>query len=186
MNNDTSKVASPPPMFAHKRTIDCQTVQRPDGLWQLEATLFDFKGAPFPTSKGDVMPGAALHHLRLTLVFNDDLKIQGAQTRLFAGPATDCKHVDTSYAALVGMTLGPGFNRAAQERFGGILGCTHINELLPIATTVAIQTIFAKRVEGGVAALAAYMPLFENQCHTWRSDGAAIQIVKEAVRKRDQ
>jgi hypothetical protein len=48
------------PAFAHRRTIDCQTVQR----GELEATLLDFKEAPFPTSKGNLMPGEALHHLR--------------------------------------------------------------------------------------------------------------------------
>ncbi|RJG15609.1 DUF2889 domain-containing protein [Massilia cavernae] len=171
------------PAFAHRRTIDCQTVEREDGMWQLEATLYDFKGAPFPTAKGTVMPGEALHHIRLTLVFNEDLKIQEAQTRLFSGPSHECRHVDTSYAALVGMTLGPGFSRKAQECFGGVLGCTHMNELLPVAVTVAIQTAFAKRAEGGPAALAPYRRLFENQCRTWRSDGPAMQAVSKAMQE---
>ncbi|RJF98532.1 DUF2889 domain-containing protein [Noviherbaspirillum saxi] len=184
MSNHSSVPAPSAPVFAHRRTIDCQSARREDGLWELQATLHDFKGTPFPTATGGkVMPGEALHHMQLTLVFNDALTIQTAQTRLFSGPAPDCHHVDTSYDALIGMTLGPGFSRQAQERFGGIRGCTHMNELLPIATTVAIQTVLAKRMEGGTAVLKAYAPAFVNQCYTWRSDGPAIQSINNATYK---
>lgn len=177
MNNQDSA-----PPYVHRRTIECQTVEREDGMWQLEATLLDFKGAPFDADKGMVMPGEALHHIRLTLVFDKNLKIHDAQTRLFSGPSLDCHHVDTSYAGLVGLTLGPGFNRKVQERFGGAAGCTHMNELLPIAATVAIQTDFGRRGEAGITALAPYVPFIENQCHTWRSDGPALQAVKKALK----
>jgi hypothetical protein len=167
--------------FEHRRLIDCQTVERFDGRWQLEAILYDFKGAPFHAVKGTVMPGEALHHIQLTLVFDRDLKIHEAHTRLFNGPSHDCHHVDTSYSALVGLTLGPGFNRKVQECFGGPLGCTHMNELLPIAATVAMQTEMGKRAEAGLSAMAPYVALIENQCHTWRSDGPALQAVKKAL-----
>jgi hypothetical protein len=73
------------------------------------------------------------------------------------------------------MTLGPGFRRKAQESFGGVRGCRHMNELLPVEVAVAIQTVFAKRN--------AAMPLFENQCHTWRSEGPDAQAVKRAVQE---
>ena len=57
-----------------------------------------------------------------------------------------------SFARLEGLRIGRGFLKAANERVGGTVGCTHLRELLQQMATVAFQTLYAKRVRRREAA----------------------------------
>lgn len=157
---------------AHRRLIDCHGWQRDDGLWQIEVSLRDTKGVTLRSVTGrDVTAGEAIHHMVITLVVDGELKIQSAKAQSLAAPAASCHEVEASYAALAGLTIGPGLSRAVRERFGGVKGCTHLTEMLPIAATVAIQTILGARLAGGGDAESTLFPQMVDECHTWRRDG---------------
>lgn len=157
---------------AHRRLIDCHGWQRDDGLWQIEVSLRDTKGAALRSAAGrEVAAGEAIHHMVITLVVNGALKIQSATAQSLAAPAGSCREVEASYAALAGLTIGPGLNHAVRERFGGVKGCTHLTEMLPIAATVAIQTILGARLTDGGDVASDLASRLVDECHTWRRDG---------------
>ncbi|MCY1369113.1 hypothetical protein D9M69_561320 [compost metagenome] len=79
------------------------------------------------------------------------------------------------------MKIGPGLRRRAAERVGGILGCTHLTELLgPLATTV-LQTTSMLFLDAGSPASAQAPGLEDAQrwiigtCHVYRPDGEMVR-----------
>lgn len=161
---------------AHRRLIDCFGWERDDGLWQIEVSLRDTKGAVLCSAAGrQVAAGESIHHMVITLVVDGALKIQSATAQSLAAPAGSCREVEASYAALAGLTIGPGLNRAVRERFGGVKGCTHLTEMLPIAATVAIQTILGARMTDGAEMAPKLAAEMVDECHTWRGDGPLVR-----------
>ena len=56
-----------------------------------------------------------------------------------------CPEIIENYNRLIGLRIGPGWNRKLKTLVGRIEGCTHLTELLgPIATT-AFQTMLPHR-----------------------------------------
>ena len=161
---------------ANRRLIDCHGWQRDDGLWQIEVSLRDTKGAALRSPTGRyVAAGEAIHHMVITLVVDGALKIQSATAQSLAAPASTCHEVEASYAALAGLTIGPGMNRAVRERLGGVKGCTHLTEMLPIAATVAIQTVRGARLTDGGGLDSKVAARMADECHTWRRDGPLVR-----------
>lgn len=164
---------------AHHRVIDCHGWQREDTLWQIEVTLSDTKGVAMTSAAGrHIASGETVHHMHMTLVVDEQLTIQTAQARTLAAPALSCHEVEAAYGALVGLTIGPGFTRAVRERFGGVKGCTHLSELLPIAATVAIQTVVGARLAADVDTQPQLAARMVDECHTWRRDGPLSLALK--------
>jgi hypothetical protein len=154
-------------------------MQRDDGLLEIRATLIDVKGVSFPTQSGLLPAGEPLHHVSIALLIDDTLTIRQVDARLLKGPGADCMQVNAGYSMLEGMTLGPGFNRQVRERFGGVKGCTHMTELLPVIATVATQCVLTDSMVAGGAALATLIPQLEDGCFTWRRDGPNIRAMRE-------
>ena len=91
----------------------------------------------------------------------------------------------------VRMTIKPGFLKAANARVGGVLGCTHLREMLQQIGTVALQTIWPMRSRREVAALEAAKargevpadhrprtdgsPTMINTCFAYASDGETVR-----------
>ena len=61
------------------------------------------------------------------------------------GPYSICPSAAPNFARLAGLRIGRGFIKAANERVGGVHGCTHLRELLGQMGTVAFQTLYAIR-----------------------------------------
>ncbi|WP_372621001.1 DUF2889 domain-containing protein [Falsiroseomonas sp.] len=126
----------------HQRDIVLRGYQREDGLYDIEAQLTDTKSYAFENmERGTIEPGQPLHGMWVRLTVGEDMVIRSCEAASDATPYAICPQAAPNFAALAGVTIGPGFNRAVKERVGGVLGCTHLREVLAQMATVAFQTI---------------------------------------------
>jgi hypothetical protein len=143
----------------HLRDIALRGWRRAGGLYDIEAHLLDTKTTAFANDhRGDNKPGEALHGMWLRLTIDEDMLVAACEASLDQTPYAICPQTAPSFAALAGLRIGPGFNRAVAERVGGVKGCTHLRELLGQMATVAYQTlypVFAARERADAARRAA-------------------------------
>lgn len=144
----------------HRREIDIRGWQREDGLYDIEAHLQDTKAYPFENDdRGTIEPGEPLHGLWLRLTVNEDMVIVAAEAASDHTPYAICPGAAPNFARLAGLRIGPGFNRAVAERVGGVLGCTHLRELLGQMATVVFQTLYPIRAEREQAETARHLAI---------------------------
>jgi hypothetical protein len=148
-----------PRRLDHLRDIALRGFIREDGLADIEAHLTDTKTYGFPSEhRGRIEPGDALHGMWVRMTVNEAMQIVACEAVSDHTPYAVCTEAAPNFSRLVGLTIGPGFNRMVNERVGGIAGCTHIRELMAQMATVAFQTLFsvrAKRAREAKAARAA-------------------------------
>lgn len=164
----------------HTRHIECQGFRRGDGLWDIEAHMTDRKTYSFPSDeRGEVTAGRPIHDMWLRVTLDDEFRITAIEAVTDASPYRMCPAITPNFQRLVGMRIGPGFNRKVKELVGGVEGCTHLVELMgPLATT-AFQTIFSakhrERRERDASAETAQdqarkRPRLIDTCHALASD----------------
>ncbi|MBI0434254.1 DUF2889 domain-containing protein [Roseomonas sp. KE0001] len=129
----------------HRRQIDMHGFEREDGLFDIEGHLTDTKSFPFDSLDRRVEPGEALHGMWIRLTIDAEMVIQSCEAATDFSPYAICPQAAPNFARLAGLRIGPGFNRAVQERVGGTVGCTHLREMLAQMATVAFQTSYARR-----------------------------------------
>jgi len=165
---------SSPRKKLHTRTITLGGFEREDGLFDIDAELNDFKTYDFSTEDRPVPTGTPLHQMKARLTVNEDMEIVHAEAVTEFGPFSICGDGAASFGRLVGLSIRPGFLRAANERLGGIKGCTHLRELLQQMATVVFQTTYAVRVKRDAAAPPAPRRLI-NTCYAYDSKGSVIE-----------
>jgi hypothetical protein len=130
----------------HLRDIQIWGYHRADGLFDIEGQLTDTKPYPLDTDERGVLPpGTPLHGMWMRLTINEHMTIVASEACTDFGPYAICPGGAESYSRLVGLTIKPGFLRAANERIGGAAGCTHIREMLQQMATTAFQTMWPVR-----------------------------------------
>lgn len=143
----------------HLRDIALRGWRRADGLYDIEAHLLDTKATGFANDhRGEIAPGEPLHGMWLRLTIDEDMLVVRCEAASDHTPYAVCPAAAPNFAALAGLRIGPGFNRAVAERVGGTKGCTHLRELLGQMATVAYQTlypVFAARERAEAARRAA-------------------------------
>ena len=159
----------------HTRDIKLHGYQREDGQFDIEAELIDTKAYPFDIDGRPIPVGAPLHHMRARITGNEHLVITSAEAVTESGPFSICGGGAESFSRLAGLTIRPGFLRAANERLGGIKGCTHIRELLQQMATVAFQTSYPVRAKRDEKKPASTPPRLLNTCHAYDSAGDVIK-----------
>jgi len=132
----------------HHRDIELRGYRRSDGLFDIEATLTDTKTYSFSNfDRGQIEPGVPLHRMLARMTLDSELVITAFEAVTEFGPYAICPTAAPNFARLAGLKIGRGFLKAANERIGGIHGCTHLRELLGQMGTVAFQTLYAVRVK---------------------------------------
>ncbi len=182
----------PPPAprtHLHNRAIDCQGYLRDDGMWDIEARIVDTKTYVIENRwRGDLEPGVPIHNMGLRLTLDHNFTVHAVATTMDDQPHQICHHVLDNFQRLIGLRIGPGWNRKVKELLGGVEGCTHLVELLGPIATVAFQTTssavareIARKAHPALYADAepdpAQKPFVLNGCYTWRSDSPAVQEV---------
>lgn len=163
----------------HTREVVCHGYRRADGLYDIEGRVRDL------TAEGTWMifhgleAGEAIHDLRLVLTIDAQRLIHRAEAFMDATATPYCGPAAEAYGRLAGLTIGPGFRQAANARVGGVVGCTHLTELLgPIGTT-AMQTLFAEQREarqrrgGDLSEGPLPRPMVIDTCRAYRMDSPA-------------
>ncbi len=72
---------------------------------------------------------------------------------------------------LIGTHIRPGWRAKVKELVGGVSGCTHINELLPVIATTAFQALWSHSDEA--TKKQGYKIMLDN-CHVWSRDGEVM------------
>jgi hypothetical protein len=132
----------------HLRDIELRGYRRADGLFDIEASLRDTKTYAFSNAeRGQIDPGVPLHRMLARMTLTEDMEITAFEASTEFGPYAICPSAAPNFARLAGLKVGRGFLKAANERIGGVHGCTHLRELLGQMGTVAFQTLYAVRVK---------------------------------------
>ena len=164
----------------HYRNIACAGYLRSDGLWDIEGHLVDSKTYDFDNDwRGNVASGTPVHDMWIRLTVGEDLVVQDAEAATDASPFAVCPQIAPNFKRLIGLRIGPGWNRKVRARLGGVEGCTHLVELLgPMATTAyqSIGTHKRKRQrEAQEAPGREGRKFIINTCHAWADTGQAVK-----------
>ena len=154
----------------HRREIVIEGFARDDGNYDVDATLCDTKTMAFSTDRRTLAPGDVLHGMSARMTISPGLEIVDFTVAMDDTPSVACDTAPANFKALIGLKIGPGFVRAAYERVGGTLGCTHIREMLQQMATVAFQSVFDVR-----RGMNATRPPLLDSCHGWRAGGDIIR-----------
>ncbi|WP_422418372.1 DUF2889 domain-containing protein [Pseudomonas sp. GZD-222] len=169
----------------HTRQVVCSGFERDDGLFDIEGRLLDTKGVDTAFPYGTIPANGVLHYMRVIMTLDRNLVIQQIQAVSEHAPTPVCGQINRAYAALVGISIGPGFKKRVAERVGGVKGCTHLTELLGPMATTAIQTM-APLMRLKQRQRAAQDPDYElpkhwviGTCHAYHPDGDAARRASE-------
>jgi hypothetical protein len=167
-----------PRKLAHTRAIEVKGYEREDGLWDIEAELKDTKAQAHSRRHGgaDRKAGEPVHHMRLRLTIDLDMRIHDAEAVTDTGPYPFCGDITPNFKSLTGLTIGRGWRREINERLGGVKGCTHLVELLgPMGTTAFQATGRAREARREAAPPAAPKKPYQiGSCHAYREDSPAV------------
>jgi hypothetical protein len=137
----------------HTRSIEINGYRRSDGDFDIEAHLTDRKSfGQTNFDRGFIEAGEPLHDMWLRLTLNEDMTILAVDTVSDKTPYVLCPTAAPNFARLVGMQIKAGFLRDANRVVGGIVGCTHLRELLQQMATTAFQTINPAKAQREMAA----------------------------------
>jgi hypothetical protein len=159
----------------HTRTIRLDGFARPDGLYDVEARLTDVKHYDLPAGEGRAaLPqGQPMHDMAVTMTVDAQGVIRHFEARTLSGPHALCQDGAASFGRLVGLSVRKGFLKAAFERVGGTVGCTHLRELLQPMATVAFQSMREKRVAGYTE---DRKPPLIDSCAAWAATGDWVRV----------
>lgn len=160
----------------HQRSVTCRGYRRDDGLFDIEGHLVDTKTYAFSNRyRGEVKAGEPVHEMWLRLTIDEDLEVHAAEASTEYAPYEICPDITPKFASLAGLRLGPGWMREVRKRVGGVLGCTHLVELLgPLATT-AYQTLVGQRRKRETDSKKS-RPNFLDTCHAHASDSEVVKL----------
>lgn len=164
-----------PRVPVHNRTVECAAFMREDGLWEVEASLFDRKPYPHADFERRVRaPGEPVHKMSIRLTVNAEFEIVDAEATMDDAPYVTCWDVPPRVSALAGVKLGAGWREAVRQRLPKRQACTHLVELLgPAVTTLYQASSYPHDLPSADAREkpGASHPFFLDGCHSWRADG---------------
>lgn len=163
----------------HTRAIELHGYRRADGLYDIEARLVDTKTYAFTNQdRGEITPGTPLHGMLARMTLTEDMEITAFEAVTEYGPYAICPSAAPNFARLAGLRIGRGFIKAANERVGGVHGCTHLRELLGQMGTVAFQTLYSVRTrkpDAPNATETAGKPVMLGTCLAYAPDSPVVQ-----------
>lgn len=156
----------------HTRAITIRGYKRADGLWDVEGHLTDSRINDVMLKSGLRPAGQFIHSMWLRLTVDKLAEIKAVKATTDASPFADtCGNITQAYGALVGLRIGAGFRKDVQRLFSGVLGCTHMTELILTMATGVIQTL-----AGEVSQDESEPPFGLNGCHAQAIDSPVVAI----------
>ena len=169
----------------HTRSIDLKGYYRDDGLFDLEARIVDTKTYTYDAPRtGLVGSGHPVHDMSIRLSVDHSLTVREVEAVMNVQPYGVCSDVLGNFQRLVGLQMGPGWSKRVRKVIGGVMGCTHIGDLLGPLATVAFQTMGGDYVMDLMAKHQSdrkpsgdeeAMPLMLNGCHAWDISGEIVK-----------
>ncbi|MFC4464115.1 DUF2889 domain-containing protein [Streptomyces xiangluensis] len=157
----------------HQRTITVTAYEEDGDEISVEAELRDERAWAEP-SAGVVHRMVLAVRIRLA-----DMVIVAAHADMRDFPHAECPLISPVFHGLVGLSVAAGYNRAIQERFRGVSGCTHLYELAralgPAVVQAAISAGARRRDAGGPSVGPRSTAGVLNSCHIWAPDGVGLR-----------
>jgi hypothetical protein len=137
----------------HTRAIEINGYRRADGNYDIEAHLTDRKSfGQTNFDRGYIEAGDPVHDMWLRLTVDETMHINAVEAVSDKTPYAMCPTAAPNFTRLLGMQIKAGFLREATHAVGGIVGCTHLRELLQQMATTAFQTINPSKARREMAA----------------------------------
>lgn len=158
----------------HRRTISVVAHAEEGGEEiSVEAELRDERAWARP-------PADVVHRMALTVrVRLADMVIVAADAEMRTFPHAECPHITPVFDGLVGLGVAAGYNRAIQERFRGVAGCSHLYELTRVLGPAVVQAALSANVRRRDAGEPASGPRATagvlDSCHIWAPDGVGLR-----------
>jgi hypothetical protein len=141
-------------------------------MWDIEARMTDIKSETVESHARDYVPaGEPFHDIRLRVTIDGALKVHDVHASIDASPFETCPNITNAYKQLTGTHIRPGWRAKVKELVGGVSGCTHLNELLPVIATTAFQALWSHSDEA--TKKQGYKAMLDS-CHIWSRDGELI------------
>lgn len=177
-------MSGPIELPVHRRTVSFEAFERPGAL-EVIGRLQDER----PWGDGRTM-APVLHQMTLRVVVRlADLVIVEATPEMHNFPHAECPAIEPAFQGLVGLSVGRGYTREVQQRFGGASGCSHLEHLARSLGPVVVQAVASRRAravtegreeeflsaDGGGGWL-------RNTCHVWAEGGVGFQKLQAGWR----
>lgn len=174
----------PTPTPHHRRTVVVEVSDAADGLIEVAGRMRDER--PWASDPLDL---PVVHDLGLAVTVSlADFVVRAVRVDFWTYPHAECVDIAEAHQALVGVTLGRGWNAAVRERLGGPAGCTHLRELARALAPTLLQAAFSARLRLGgrddpeYREARAMLPLIADTCHVWAVGGVAEQKLERGWR----
>jgi hypothetical protein len=157
----------------HRRTITVTAYTEGRDEISVEAELSDVR--PWAEPSADVV-----HRMALTVrVRLADMVIVHADAQMGTFPHAECPLITPVFEGLTGLSVAAGYNRAIQDRFRGVLGCSHLHELARVLGPAVVQAAisanaglrYAGEQSQGPRSTAGVL----NSCHVWAPNGVGLR-----------
>jgi len=104
---------------------------------------------------------------------DDHLTVKDIEVVMNSHPHPECTAVIPPMDALVGTQIGKGWRKTIETHIGGVLGCTHLRELLNNIATAAYQSIPGALFDKDENK----PPLYLGTCKSWDFNGPVVMRV---------
>jgi hypothetical protein len=166
--------AAAPRVSKHTRRVTFEGFLREDGLWDIEAHLFDVKPVDVQMSAGLRPAGQPIHEMWVRVTIDRMMNIVDVYACTDAMPYVGaCDRITPDYAKLKGHNLFKGFRKAVTGLFGDVKGCTHINELLMQMPSAAVQSFASVRRDNREG---EHKPFQLDRCHALATTSETVQL----------
>lgn len=170
---------STPRVLKHSRDIHIDFYYRTDGFWDIDAHFTDVKTHDLFLTSVIIPARRPLHNLWMRLTINPQGTIVDACVDFEDVPFDGyCQQIHSRYDQLVGLNILHHFRHDLHERFKGINGCTHMNELAEAIPSVAMQVFVFGEEEARIRAAfqkEEERPFHMDKCHCMNSTGEAVK-----------
>ncbi|MFJ8021843.1 DUF2889 domain-containing protein [Streptomyces sp. NPDC096311] len=161
------------PLALHRRAITVTAYEEDGAEIHVEAELCDERPWEEP-------PGGVVHRMVLAVrVRLADMVVVAADAEMRGFPHAECPLIAPAFGDLVGLSVAAGYNRAIQERFRGVSGCSHLYELTralgPAVVQAAMSVNARQRAAGDLGDDPRTSAAVLNSCHIWAPDGAGLR-----------
>jgi Protein of unknown function (DUF2889) len=162
----------------HRRTVTVTSRECAEGEIEVEAELTDERPWARSEAGGDGR-APVIHRMALVVrVRVADRTILDARADMRVFPHAECPAITPAFEGLVGLRIAAGFNRAVQDRFRGVLGCSHLYELArtlgPAVVQAGISAAARRRPAGVPTHDPRATPGVLGSCHVWASGGPGL------------
>ncbi|WP_210395213.1 DUF2889 domain-containing protein [Motiliproteus sediminis] len=156
-----------PRALIHKRRVSCDGFERNDGLWDIEGHMTDVKTYDMENrDRGGIIPtGEPLHGMSIRLTIDLDFLVHDVEAVIDYSPFNYCPGIVDQFKQLIGHRIEPGWTQLTRRLFGGVKGCTHLQELLGPMATTAFQATHLARKQRQVETASGERPALINTCH---------------------